>query len=240
MQKSIFAAGPSRSGTTAKPYIVCDMCRCVTPLFRGDVRFCNPTNAARFVYNRGFREKPSVGVLLVAGFTISDGVRPMTHSKSRRRFLKNAALGVAAVPFFVPHGVMAADGSPGANDKVGIGYIGVGRRGGQLFGIPKDAEIRATSDLYFDRAKKVAAKLKVSPRLRRLPQDARPERDRRGGHRHAGPLARAAVRPRLPGGQGRLLRKADEPHRRRRPQKWSTRQGSTSGSARLEPSNEVS
>ena len=86
----------------------------------------------------------------------------MTHFKSRRRFLKNAVLGAAAVPFFVPRSVMAAEGAPGANDRVGIGYIGVGRRAGQLFGVPKDAEIRATCDLYFDRATQVAAKLKVS------------------------------------------------------------------------------
>lgn len=84
-------------------------------------------------------------------------------TRSRRRFLKEtvAVLGAAAIPALIPRTVLADGDSPGANDRVGIGYIGVGRRAGQLLGLPKDAEIRATADVYLDRAKQVAEQLKA-------------------------------------------------------------------------------
>ncbi len=50
---------------------------------------------------------------------------------SRRQLLKSAAtgaVGAIAVPYFVPSGVLAADGRPGANDRVTVGAIGVGNR----------------------------------------------------------------------------------------------------------------
>ena len=55
---------------------------------------------------------------------------PTSHPLSRRGFLKRGATvaaGVAA-PYIVPSGVLAADGKPGANDRVGLGLIGTGRR----------------------------------------------------------------------------------------------------------------
>lgn len=51
---------------------------------------------------------------------------------SRRRFLR--ALGAGwAVPYLVPSGVLAAPGQPGANDRIGIAGIGVGRQGSGIF-----------------------------------------------------------------------------------------------------------
>jgi hypothetical protein len=43
---------------------------------------------------------------------------------SRRQLLKLGAAGTAgalAAPYFVPSGVLAADGMPGANERIGIG-----------------------------------------------------------------------------------------------------------------------
>jgi predicted dehydrogenase len=51
---------------------------------------------------------------------------------TRREFLKTAAasLGAAvAVPYLIPSGVLAADGRPGANDRIGVAGIGIGRQG---------------------------------------------------------------------------------------------------------------
>ena len=48
---------------------------------------------------------------------------------SRRQLLKHAAVGSAgilAAPYFIPSGVLAADGTPGANDRIRIGAIGAG------------------------------------------------------------------------------------------------------------------
>jgi predicted dehydrogenase len=61
----------------------------------------------------------------------------MASSKkfSRRRFLKRGAAlasAGAAVPYFIPSGVLAAKGKQGANDRVHVGHIGCGRRAGQL------------------------------------------------------------------------------------------------------------
>ena len=50
---------------------------------------------------------------------------------SRRQLLKYGAVGAAGViaaPYFIPSGVLAADGKPGANERITIGAIGVGGR----------------------------------------------------------------------------------------------------------------
>ena len=54
-------------------------------------------------------------------------------------------------------------------------------------------------------------------RLRRLPQGARPQRHRRGEHRHARPLAREDRHRGPAGRQARLLREAADAHARREP-----------------------
>lgn len=82
----------------------------------------------------------------------------MVHGKrfSRRHFLA----ATAATPLIIPRHVLAAPGKPGANDQVGVAYIGVGRRGNQLMGLPPEGRIVAVCDLDRRRADATAAKRK--------------------------------------------------------------------------------
>ncbi|MGW8256522.1 MAG: Gfo/Idh/MocA family protein [Thermoguttaceae bacterium] len=77
---------------------------------------------------------------------------------SRRHFLKQSAAvaaSAAAVPYFIPSGVLAADDKPGANDRVSVGAIGVGRRATQLLDqLPEGARIVALSECNLPRAEK--------------------------------------------------------------------------------------
>lgn len=60
----------------------------------------------------------------------------MTKDKSRvprRTFLKTAGAAAAAVPQFVPSGVLAAPGRTGANDRINVGHIGMGGRARSLW-----------------------------------------------------------------------------------------------------------
>ncbi len=71
----------------------------------------------------------------------------MSNEITRRNFTKTsvAALGVAAA------GVARAQSTPSANDKIRLGFIGVGNRGGQLinaFMAHEDKEIIAICDIY--------------------------------------------------------------------------------------------
>ncbi len=75
---------------------------------------------------------------------------------SRRKLLTIAATGVA-VPLVVPAGVLAGGAEPGPNDRIGVGYVGVGRRGLQLMGLPKEGRIVAVCDVHPLRAESVAA-----------------------------------------------------------------------------------
>lgn len=75
---------------------------------------------------------------------------PSSTKPTRRRFMqigsRLAAAGFA-IPTIIPSHVLAAPGRTGANDRTGIGSIGVGRRGRQLFGLPEGAETVAVSDV---------------------------------------------------------------------------------------------
>lgn len=59
----------------------------------------------------------------------------MSHEhdqRSRRDFLRRSAMGGAAAvaaPYLIPNGVLAADGQPGANDRIGVAGVGIGRQG---------------------------------------------------------------------------------------------------------------
>ncbi len=76
----------------------------------------------------------------------------------RRRFLKrSAALAGAAVaaPYVLPSGVLAAPGRPGANGRIGIAFIGTGRRANQMLGdlknlpsLPGEVQLVALSDVW--------------------------------------------------------------------------------------------
>jgi len=61
------------------------------------------------------------------------------------------------VPYFVRSSALAAPGRPGANDRIGIGYIGVGRRAREIMTLPPGAEIVAISDVYKKRLDEIGA-----------------------------------------------------------------------------------
>jgi predicted dehydrogenase len=79
-----------------------------------------------------------------------------SHRFSRRRFLQASAASAFAVPSLVPVSVLGRAAGPGANERIGIGYIGIGRRGTQLMGLPKDGRIVAVCDVNERRAEAVA------------------------------------------------------------------------------------
>jgi predicted dehydrogenase len=82
------------------------------------------------------------------------------RSISRRRLLRQGVVAASSLtlPSLIPSGLLAAPGRPGPNDTIGVGYIGVGRRGQQVMGLPKDARIVGVADFYRKRADEVAAK----------------------------------------------------------------------------------
>lgn len=85
---------------------------------------------------------------------------------SRRQVLQRAgraAFGTAALPALIPSGVLAGPNRPGPNDRIGVGYIGVGRRGNQLMGLPPKGRIVAAADFDLRRAEAVAARRKCRP-----------------------------------------------------------------------------
>ncbi|MBN2308372.1 MAG: Gfo/Idh/MocA family oxidoreductase [Candidatus Hydrogenedentes bacterium] len=73
-----------------------------------------------------------------------------TDTVSRRDFfIRGAGIGAAAAvaPLILPACLHAKPGRPGPNDRVNVGYIGVGRRGRQVMGLPDGAQIVAISDV---------------------------------------------------------------------------------------------
>ena len=78
---------------------------------------------------------------------------------SRRSFLQTSA--AVAAPYIIPSGVLAAKGRPGANDRIGVGYIGAGRRAGGLYRLPKEAQMVAVADVDISRAKRAAGRAKA-------------------------------------------------------------------------------
>ena len=113
----------------------------------------------------------------------------------------------------------------GANDRMRLGFIGLGNRGDQVldaFLVHQDAEVA-----------RHLRHLPAVPRLRRaerwrarhsackrLPRAARHEGRRCRRHLHAGPLARAADDSRVPGRQGRLRREAAVARASTRDARW--------------------
>ena len=62
--------------------------------------------------------------------------------------------------------MLAAPGRPGANDRIGIGGIGVGRQGSGMLKHRrrvKDGRIVAVADVNLPRAQELGAKLKAEP-----------------------------------------------------------------------------
>ena len=86
----------------------------------------------------------------------------MTQKKtSRRDFMKTTiTAGIAGLiaPTVIPSRVMAASGRTGANDKIVLGGIGVGSRGGSLlnaFNQFEDVTIAAVADADMDRCREI-------------------------------------------------------------------------------------
>ena len=85
-----------------------------------------------------------------------------TMKISRRNFVRGAGGAAVAItaPYFIPRHVLGAPGKPGANDRVGVGYISVGRRAQQLMGLPPEGRMVAVCDINAPRVKAVAAQRK--------------------------------------------------------------------------------
>ncbi len=86
--------------------------------------------------------------------------------KSTRREFLGMTVAALAVPTLIPRDVMAQDGKPGANDRVNIAGIGVGRMG---FGDMntthhiETAKVVGCADVFLPRAQDRAAKLGCNP-----------------------------------------------------------------------------
>jgi predicted dehydrogenase len=66
------------------------------------------------------------------------------NPRNRRRFLKTAAW--AAIPLLVPRHVLAQGGNPGANERIKVGVVGLGRRIRQILNWPKEMYLQAVCD----------------------------------------------------------------------------------------------
>lgn len=89
--------------------------------------------------------------------------RQLAEPLSRRSFLGRSSLLLAgaALPQILPSGVLAANGQPGANDRIGIGFIGMGRQAsGLLRGVERlpVGRVVAVADVNLPRAREVAQK----------------------------------------------------------------------------------
>jgi predicted dehydrogenase len=83
----------------------------------------------------------------------------------RRQFLQTACT-AAAVPFFIPRSALADVKAkrPGANDRIGLAGIGVGRQGGGVFNSAasdKRTQVVAVCDVFKPRALQFAEKYKI-------------------------------------------------------------------------------
>ena len=85
---------------------------------------------------------------------------------SRREFLRRTLVtgtASAALPYLIPDGVLAAAGKPGANDRIGIGGIGIGRQGKGDLGSAlacKECRFIGIADIFLPRAEELCKKLK--------------------------------------------------------------------------------
>ncbi len=90
----------------------------------------------------------------------------MTPS-SRREFLKSSSALVAATfatPLIIPRSALAQDGVPGANERIGVAGIGVGRQGSGVFAEAvrhKAAQAVCVCDVFLPRAEEIAKKAGV-------------------------------------------------------------------------------
>ncbi len=87
---------------------------------------------------------------------------PSLHKRATRRGFLKAAVAAAAAPYFVPARVLAAPGRRGANDRINVGFIGVGNMGGgHLGGFLGDSEVQVVAICDVDAVKREAARQRV-------------------------------------------------------------------------------
>ena len=90
---------------------------------------------------------------------------PDTRKHSRREFLRRGAVAGAAglaLPYFIPSGVLAAADQPGANDRIGIAGIGIGRQGTGVLRAAvgsKDCRFIGIADVFLPRAEEQCKRL---------------------------------------------------------------------------------
>ena len=87
-----------------------------------------------------------------------------TKGFTRRSLLRRgaAASAIVAAPIIIPSHVLGKPGRPGANDRIGVAGIGVGRRGGYMLHLGHGPNpVVAVADVDLNRARKVASKYKA-------------------------------------------------------------------------------
>jgi len=88
-----------------------------------------------------------------------------TTRTSRRSFLRLSLIASASTvaPLYIPRHVLGTESVPPANERIGIGGIGIGRRGLQLFDeLPTLGRIVAIADVNLPRAEKTAEPYKAA------------------------------------------------------------------------------
>ncbi len=140
---------------------------------------------------------------------------------TRREFI--GATAGATLLSATPLTAASASRIQGANDRVRLGLIGSGNRGRQVAGFffkHPDAQYLAVADAFqnnVDAAVKLLRRIagrRQGRHLRRLQEDPRAQRHRRGPHRHARSLALPDGGGGDRGGQGRVRREAAVEQRR--------------------------
>ena len=156
---------------------------------------------------------------------MQSGSFPSGDRTTRRRFLRRASAGAAALAMGIPlvlPGSALGFGRPAPSRRVTVGFIGVGWKGlpGCYGALVLDflrnpiCQALAVCDVngsFRAAAKATVDKLQGDNSCQAyvdFPRARGTAGDRGGGHRHAASLARGADHPCLPARQGRLLRKA--------------------------------
>ena len=135
---------------------------------------------------------------------------------SRRDVLKGLAAGTLASPLVITSKALGDAVTPPASERIAIGHIGVGDRGRDLFREIQRLPRRPAGGGGRCLQGSTRSLRRHVPRqaLRRFPRTAGPQGYRRGGDRHARPLARAAGHRRGPPRQGCLRGEAAGDQRR--------------------------
>lgn len=82
---------------------------------------------------------------------------------SRRRFLASSAVAAATatVPLFVPRSALGGEGRVGANERIGLGGVGIGRQGSAVLAEAiksGQTQVVGIADVYLPRAEELCAK----------------------------------------------------------------------------------